>query len=74
MPVVIKNRKDTNMKKAFLMLMGVLFLGSVQLALADEVPGDHHDDHKVIVVKKKHHHHHKAVVVHHDDVHHDDGH
>ena len=58
------------MKKAFLLLLGILFWGSVQLALADEVVVDHHDDHKkVVVIRKRPHHHHvvrKVVVVHHD--------
>jgi hypothetical protein len=70
--VVIKFGKGSTMKKAVLVLFGILFLGSVQITLADEVVVDHHDDHKVIVVKHHHHHHHvvkKVIVVHHDDGH-----
>ena len=60
------------MKNLFRILLGVLFLGSAGIAMADDHPGDHPDDHHKIVHKKRRHH---PKPVHHDDHpvdHHDD--
>jgi hypothetical protein len=66
-----KNERN-KMKKLFKILLGVLFLGSAGIAMADDVP--RHDDHdKKIIHHKKRRHHPKPI--HHDDHpidHHDD--
>jgi len=71
---LIKHLKGLNMKRLFLVLVGILFLGSVQMVLADEVVVVHHDDHPPVHKVIHHHHHKKVVIVHHDDIHHDDVH
>ncbi len=66
------------MKRLFLVLLGVLFLGSVGITMADEMdhPGEHKDQkeiHKVLKKKKRHHHkiakHELKKEEHHDDAH-----
>jgi hypothetical protein len=43
-----------------LLWLGILFLGSVQSVMADEVV-DHHDGQKTAAIKKKSRHHHQGV-------------
>jgi len=73
------------MKSLFKVLLGVLFLGSIGIAMADEDDRGDHDRVRVIVVPKRHHHRrhyfhpkphsqvdlHIGIGEHHDD-HHDD--